>query len=210
MVEAGINDKALLVVDRSLKPKQGDVVIAAVNGELTCKILDKRRKQLRAASAGHAPVPLDGELEAFWGDLGYAVIQGYGLTETAPIVTLNHPLKMNKGSVGTPIAGVEIRIAEDGEILIKGRGVMKEYYKRPDATAEVLKDGWFATGDIGELDADNYLRITDRKKDLIKTSGGKYIAPQNLENELKADPLDRKSTRLNSSHIPLSRMPSSA
>ena len=133
--------------------------------------------------------PLSPKINWFFTLLGFTLLEGYGLTETSAGTTVNRIGKNKIGTVGAPIPGTEIRIAEDGEILIKGGGVMKEYYKRPEATAEVLKDGWFATGDIGEIDADGYVRITDRKKDLIKTSGGKYIAPQNLENELKADPL---------------------
>jgi long-chain acyl-CoA synthetase len=108
--------------------------------------------------------PLDPELEAFWGRLGFLVIQGYGLTETAPIVTLNHPLRLARGAVGKPIHGVEVRIAEDGEILVRGENVTRGYYNAPEATREAFKDGWFHTGDIGALDEKGQLHIRGARR----------------------------------------------
>jgi len=133
--------------------------------------------------------PLSNKVERFFALLGFTVLEGWGLTETSAATCVNRIGKNKTDTVGPPVPGTEIRIAEDGELLVKGGGVMKGYYNKPEATAEVLRDGWLYTGDIGEVDADGYVKITDRKKDLIKTSGGKYVAPQNLENELKNDPL---------------------
>jgi long-chain acyl-CoA synthetase len=133
--------------------------------------------------------PLDGELEAVWSELGYVVVQGYGLTETAPIVSLNHPFRTRKGSVGKAMAGVEVKIAPDGEILVRGENVTRGYFNDAAETARAFEDGWFHTGDIGQIDADGYLTITDRKKDLLVTSGGKKIAPQPIEGVLKRSPL---------------------
>jgi long-chain acyl-CoA synthetase len=125
--------------------------------------------------------PLDPSLEEFWGRLGFVVIQGYGLTETAPIVSLNHPFSTSKGSVGKAIAGVEVKIAPDGEILVRGENVTSGYYGEAQATAEAFENGWFHTGDIGELDASGRLFIKGRKKEMIVTSEGLNVFPEDVE-----------------------------
>jgi long-chain acyl-CoA synthetase len=142
--------------------------------------------RLRVVMSGGAP--LSKELAQFFWTVGIYIYQGYGLTETSPVLTSNYPVN-RMGSSGVPIKHVQIAIAPDGEILAKGPCVMQGYYKMPEATREVLsEDGWFRTGDIGYLDKDNYLFITDRKKDMIKTAAGKFVAPQPIENCLKTSP----------------------
>lgn len=149
---------------------------------------EKLGGRMRLFISGGAPLPR--KIGWFFDLLGFIVCEGYGLTETSAGSFITRPGAMKIGTVGKPFPGVEIKLASDGEILLRGPGIMKGYYRNEAATAEVLEaDGWFHTGDIGELDAQGFLRITDRKKDLIKTSGGKYCAPQNLENALKTQPI---------------------
>jgi long-chain acyl-CoA synthetase len=151
-------------------------VIPTLRGRLT-------GGRLRFFISGGAPLTAD--VEDFFWRLGVPIYQGWGLTETTSAVSANRPGARRAGTVGTPLPGVEVKAADDGELLVRGPGVMRGYYRNPGATAEVIADGWLKTGDIGTIDADGYITITDRKKDLIKTAGGKFIAPQPLEAKLQ-------------------------
>ncbi len=155
--------------------------------KLAAALSEKFGGRMRVFVSGGAP--LTPKIGWFFSLVGMVILEGYGLTETSAGTFVNRPGKNKIGTVGPPVPGTEVRIAEDGEIMVKGPGVMKEYFNDPAATAEVFKDGWFLTGDIGVIDADGFLKITDRKKDIIVTAGGKNVAPQNLENDLKTNPL---------------------
>ena len=143
--------------------------------------------RIEYAVSGGAPLGL--RLGHFFRGIGVVILEGYGLTESAAGATVNRPGKQKIGTVGKPIGGSSVKIAEDGEILLKGGNIFQGYWKNEKATAEVLSDGWFHTGDIGKLDADGYLAITGRKKELIVTAGGKNVAPAVLEDRLRAHPL---------------------
>jgi long-chain acyl-CoA synthetase len=147
--------------------------------------------KLRARLGGNAKLfvsggaPLGKELAEWYASMGIRIHEGYGLTETSPVIAINTPHANKLGTVGRPLANVEVKIAEDGEILVRGPSVFHAYWNRPEETNNAFVDGWFKTGDIGNLDEEGFLSVTDRKKDLLKTSGGKFIAPQPIENSLK-------------------------
>ncbi|MDR3606019.1 MAG: long-chain fatty acid--CoA ligase [Oligoflexia bacterium] len=150
-------------------------------------------RRIRAIMGGRAKffpcagAPLSHEVEEFFLAAGFFILQGYGLTETCATVSCYEPRHFKPGTVGKPLSGTQVKIAENGEILVKGPGVMRGYYKKPSATAAAFADGWLRTGDAGTLDEEGNLTITDRIKDLIKTSGGKYVAPQQIESDLGSD-----------------------
>jgi long-chain acyl-CoA synthetase len=150
-------------------------------------ILSKVREAMGGRSDCHISggAPLSVEIGEWFASVGIRIFEGYGLTETSPVIAINNREHYKLGTVGCPLPNIECRIAEDGELLVRGPSVTQGYWKMPEETRNAFRDGWFCTGDIGSIDADGFLKITDRKKDLIKTSGGKFIAPQPIENALK-------------------------
>jgi long-chain acyl-CoA synthetase len=163
--------------------------------KLTDRALDKLvREKVRARFGGRLKAmvsggaPLNPKISSFFIALGVTLLQGYGQTESSPVVSTNPPNRIKVETVGLPLDGVEVKIAEDGEILVRGALVMKGYWNEPEATAKTLADGWLHTGDVGEIDRDGYIRITDRKKDFIKNSGGDMIAPARIEGALTLEP----------------------
>jgi long-chain acyl-CoA synthetase len=155
------------------------LVLSKVRGQLGCD-------RLRFFVSGSASLHLDIALIFAGADM--KIMEGYGLTECSPIVTVNRPGAARLGTVGPPIPHVEVRLGADGEILVRGPNVMLGYYHKPDETNEMLRDGWLATGDIGALDPDGFLRVVDRKKEIFKTSGGKYVSPARVENAIARSP----------------------
>ncbi len=160
--------------------------LSLAHDQVFARLYDRLGGRVRFFICGGAH--LSPEIAEFFHASGLLILEGYGLSEASPVVAVNRPEAFRFGSVGRPLDNVRVRVAhEDGEILVRGESVMQGYHNLPDETAEVLRDGWLHTGDIGRLDADGFLYITDRKKDLFKTSTGKYVAPQRLERMLRTD-----------------------
>jgi long-chain acyl-CoA synthetase len=174
------------------KENQAQVLAGEKPTSRSWKLADRLLySKVRAGLGGRIQVfisggaPLGRELAEWYAAIGIRIHEGYGLTETSPVIAVNTPQAHKIGTVGKPLPNLEVRIGEDGEVLVRGPSVFKQYWNKPKETQEAFVDGWFKTGDIGNLDGDGFLSITDRKKDLIKTSGGKFIAPQPIENSLK-------------------------
>ncbi len=185
-VRRALFEKALTIGRSHVETGSVSLAYRAADRLVFRKIRERLGGRIRLFISGGAA--LEKEIAEFFWAVGLPIYEGYGLTETSPVITLNGPGMARPGSVGQVVGGQELRIAGDGEILVRGSNVMKGYYKLERETAEALDGGWFHTGDVGELDADGFLRITDRKKDLIVTSGGKNVAPQPIENRLKLIP----------------------
>jgi long-chain acyl-CoA synthetase len=175
---------------------RSETLAGARPSSVSWKIADRLVfSKVRAGMGGGAEefisggAPLGRELAEWYADIGIPIHEGYGLTETSPVISVNTPEAHKLGTVGKPLANVDVQIAGDGEVLVRGPSVFKGYWNRPEETQGAFLDGWFKTGDVGQVDSEGYLSITDRKKDLIKTSGGKFIAPQPIENSLKLNPL---------------------
>jgi long-chain acyl-CoA synthetase len=149
------------------------------------KLKDRLGGNLKFMVSGSAK--LSTQVQEWFYAAGLLIVEGYGMTETSAVICVNSPATPRLGTVGPPLAGSQFKIAEDGELLVKGPGVTKGYHNLPELTAQTIRDGWLHTGDIGALDDDGYLRVTDRKKDLLKTSGGKYVAPQKVEGVIVAN-----------------------
>jgi len=182
-----------LSVGRRHQPK---TLAGAVPTSLRWKLANKLvYSKVRERMGGRVEIfvsggaPLGKELAAWYASIGIRIHEGYGLTETAPVIAINNPRAHRLGTVGRPLSNVQVQIAEDGEILVRGPSVFRAYWNRIEETRNAFVDGWFKTGDIGRLDEDGFLTVTDRKKDLLKTSGGKFIAPQPVENSLKLNAL---------------------
>jgi long-chain acyl-CoA synthetase len=181
-----------LAVGRTYKP---EVLAGKTPTAASWKLADKLVfSKIRAGMGGNVETfisggaPLGRELAEWYATVGIRIHEGYGLTETSPVIAVNTPVNHRLGTVGKILQNLEVRIAEDGEILVRGPSVFKGYWNRRDETQNAFQDDWFKTGDIGQIDPDGYLSVTDRKKELIKTSGGKFIAPQPIENSLKLNP----------------------
>jgi long-chain acyl-CoA synthetase len=168
------------ITPRSLSWKLADLMVYS-------KIRAGLGGRVRTFLSGGAP--LGQPLAEWFADVGIRIYEGYGLTETSPVIAVNTPVAHRIGSVGKPLANLQVRIAEDGEILVQGPSVFQGYWNKPEETRAAFVNGWFKTGDIGKLDEEGFLYVTDRKKDLLKTSGGKFIAPQPIEGALKHNPM---------------------
>lgn len=181
---------------RTGRAHQAETLAGIVPSATSWKVANKLVfSKVRAGMGGNVKLfisggaPLGRELADWYADIGIRIHEGYGLTETSPVIAVNTPGAHKIGTVGKPLPNIEVRIADDGEVLVRGPSVFTGYWNRPEETREAFVDGWFKTGDIGVIDEDGFLAITDRKKDLIKTSGGKFIAPQPIENSLKHNAL---------------------